>query len=223
MLSASALAGGAWWQLVPRPQGLALPSTLIAIDTPPGQARLLRASARAGYDELAGAWQPQALNSWCGVASGAAALGALGRGTSQRALLDGAASGPSGWEVTVSGMTLEQLARLLEGHGLVTELGFARALGPEGFRERLVRSLRSEGEVALLNYARGPLGQVGSGHISPVGAYDAVSDSFLVMDTASHKYPWVWVEAAALYGAASTTDPDSGRSRGLLLVRRVPN
>jgi len=33
-----------------------------------------------------------------------------------------------------------------------------------------------------VNYKRSAIGQKGGGHISPLGAYDEISDSFLVLD-----------------------------------------
>jgi len=37
-------------------------------------------------------------------------------------------------------------------------------------------------DLAIVNYKRSAIGQKGGGHISPLGAYDEISDSFLVLD-----------------------------------------
>jgi hypothetical protein len=51
-----------------------------------------------------------------------------------------------------------------------------------------------------VNYQRGALGQKESGHISPLAAYNAASDRFLILDVAAYKYPPVWVICAGFMG-----------------------
>ena len=53
---------------------------------------------------------------------------------------------------------------------------------------------------------------------SPLGAYDADSDRFLVLDVASYKWPAVWVEATTLFTAMDTVDPDGGATRGFVVI-----
>ena len=66
----------------------------------------------------------------------------------------------------------------------------------ERFRNQLVRNLQTHGDYAVVNYLRTKAHQAGGGHISPVAAYDEETDRFLVLDTASYKYPWFWISAA---------------------------
>ena len=68
----------------------------------------------------------------------------------------------------------------------------------------------------IVNYNRSALGQTGGGHISPLGAFDETSDSFLVMDVNPTNHPWVWVPASALFAAMATKD--TAENRGYLLV-----
>jgi hypothetical protein len=56
------------------------------------------------------------------------------------------------------------------------------------------------------------------GHISPLGAYHAASDRFLLLDVARYKYPPVWVKADALFAAMRTNDLVSGKSRGFVMI-----
>jgi hypothetical protein len=56
------------------------------------------------------------------------------------------------------------------------------------------------------------------GHISPLAAYDSKADKFLLMDVARYKFPPVWADAAALFGAMQTDDFVSGKTRGFVLV-----
>ena len=71
-------------------------------------------------------------------------------------------------------------------------------------------------DYVLVNYARKSLGQTGGGHISPLGAYDEASDSFLIMDVNPNRAPWVWVGADDLIGAMRTFD--TVENRGYLLI-----
>jgi hypothetical protein len=68
----------------------------------------------------------------------------------------------------------------------------------------------------VVNYRRAELGQGGGAHISPLGAYDAESDSVLVLDVNPSSAGWVWVPLAALVRAMRTFD--TVENRGYLLV-----
>ncbi|GAB0489190.1 hypothetical protein MMPV_000407 [Pyropia vietnamensis] len=74
--------------------------------------------------------------------------------------------------------------------------------------------------VLVAAYNRRSLGQTGSGHFSPLGAYDAPTDSVLVLDVARFKYPPHWVPLADMAAAMAPVDPDTGAPRGYLLLRR---
>jgi hypothetical protein len=61
------------------------------------------------------------------------------------------------------------------------------------------------------------LGQKGGGHLSPLGAYDAASDSFLLLDVNPNGHSWIWLPASLLFTAMRT--PDVHENRGYVLVR----
>jgi len=86
----------------------------------------------------------------------------------------------------------------------------------EELRREIAANLAAEDDYVLVNYARRPLGQKGGGHISPLGAYDEASDSFLIMDVNPNRAPWVWVKADDLIGAMRTFD--TVENRGYLLI-----
>uniref|UniRef100_A0A7S0T5R7 glutathione gamma-glutamylcysteinyltransferase n=1 Tax=Mantoniella antarctica TaxID=81844 RepID=A0A7S0T5R7_9CHLO len=69
-----------------------------------------------------------------------------------------------------------------------------------------------------INFHRSEVGEIGGGHMSPIGAYDAATDRVLVMDVSRYKYPPVWTKLEAVYRAMNTTDGASGRSRGWVVV-----
>jgi Phytochelatin synthase len=75
--------------------------------------------------------------------------------------------------------------------------------------------------VLIASYDRRVLQQTGSGHFSPIAAYDQESDSVLIMDTARFKYGAHWVHLPLLYDAMQSLDPNTGRSRGhVTLIHR---
>jgi glutathione gamma-glutamylcysteinyltransferase len=72
--------------------------------------------------------------------------------------------------------------------------------------------------ILVACYSRRILGQTGSGHFSPIAAYDEVSDRVLILDTARFKYSTHWVPLPLLYQAMQPIDPDTGRPRGYMLL-----
>ena len=71
----------------------------------------------------------------------------------------------------------------------------------------------------IVNYLRKALGEETGGHISPLAAYDAKADRFLILDVARYKYPPVWVKAADLFAAMDTPDAaNDNKTRGFVLV-----
>ena len=88
------------------------------------------------------------------------------------------------------------------------------------FRDDALAALTSTSPRAAIgiNYLRTALEQRGGGHMSPLAAYDAAGDRFLVLDVARYRYPPVWVPTGVLFDAMNTTDAASGQSRGWLVV-----
>jgi glutathione gamma-glutamylcysteinyltransferase len=72
--------------------------------------------------------------------------------------------------------------------------------------------------VLIASYSRKVLGQTGSGHFSPIAAYDSKTDSVLILDTARFKYGAHWVKLPLLYDAMMPMDPDTNRSRGYVTL-----
>ncbi len=115
------------------------------------------------------------------------------------------------------GLQLRQLAQVFRAYDLAvtTRVVDAQADAARITRE-LAHNLATPDNFVVVNYARRALGQPGGGHISPLGAYDADSDSFLILDVNPTRAPWVWVRAADLIAAMRTFD--TVENRGYLLV-----
>ena len=200
-------------------QRLALAEHLVDLDSDEGQALLADADADADYEHVASHFETQVYRSYCGVASSVIALQALDDDVTQASFFDEAASEVAPMaQVLFGGMTLQTLHDLLEAHGADAELYHAADLTLDEFRALAVQNLGADGDYVLVNYLRAAIDQETGGHISPLAAYDADTDRFLVMDVATYKYPPVWVEAARLFAAMNEVDSDSGLSRGMVFV-----
>lgn len=115
------------------------------------------------------------------------------------------------------GLQLRQLAQVLQANQLKVTLRIVNeAADAEIIKQEIIENLVTRNDFVLVNYDRKALGQKGGGHISPLGAYDQKSDSFLIMDVNPNKAPWVWVKADDLIGAMRTFD--TIENRGYLLV-----
>lgn len=213
-------AGYVAYRLIPKQLDLPLPAELVAIDTGAGRALLESSDYTADYPVLADTWEGQQLISYCGVASGVAVVNAFGQSANQFSFFnENTDRVRSRWDVTFGGMSLPNLAGLLEARGLEVRKLHGDELSLEEFRELVMSNLSREGDYLLVNYQREVLGQERVGHISPVGAYNDLGDQMLILDTADYKYPYTWVPLATMYEAMQEKDPASGRARGLVEVR----
>jgi glutathione gamma-glutamylcysteinyltransferase len=62
--------------------------------------------------------------------------------------------------------------------------------------------------------------QTGTGHFSPIAAYEAESDMVLVLDVASFKYRPYFVSLPVLYQAMFPLDSVTGKSRGFVVMKK---
>lgn len=116
------------------------------------------------------------------------------------------------------GYQLRQFDAMLRGNGLVTRAVVVDdALAEQTVRADLSDNLSRAGDYAIVNYRREAVGQKGGGHISPLGAYDAASDSFLVLDVNPAAAGWVWMPTKVLVRGMRTFD--TIENRGYVLVQ----
>lgn len=118
------------------------------------------------------------------------------------------------------GMTREQMAETLTLQGVKVKTIAGDTLNDEGLRTLLRKTLGDDGQFVLVNYLRANLGQVGGGHWSVLAAFDAQSDSVLILDVAKYKYAPVWVGISTLRQAIATIDTTSNKARGLVIVSK---
>jgi hypothetical protein len=119
------------------------------------------------------------------------------------------------------GMTLDQLGGLLALHPMTIEVHHAADSGLDAFRAAARDYLAAKDHFVIVNYLRKAIGQQTGGHISPLAAYDAKADRFLILDVARYKYPPVWVKASELFDAMNTTDASNdNKTRGYVLITK---
>ena len=73
-------------------------------------------------------------------------------------------------------------------------------------------------DILIVSYNRKVLGQTGTGHFSPIAAYDPSADAVLILDTARFKYGAHWVPLPLLHSAMIPQDSATGKSRGFVLL-----
>lgn len=137
-------------------------------------------------------------------------------------------------EVKKTGITLKMFATLAKCQGLVVDLRYAEDATVDDFRAAVREAceepadteqqqqqdtmVRQRGPLLVVSYNRGVLQQTGTGHFSPIAAYDGATDRVLVLDTARFKYGSHWVDLSLLFRAMQPVDPDTNKSRGFALL-----
>lgn len=115
------------------------------------------------------------------------------------------------------GLQIRQIHQIFLTHGVKSTLRIAdKNLSNQDIKQELISNLSTKEDYVVINYKRSILGQQGGGHISPLGAYDVHTDSFLIMDVNSSQYNWVWVKAEDVIKAMRTFD--TMENRGYLLI-----
>jgi hypothetical protein len=123
----------------------------------------------------------------------------------------------NGKQVQDFGYQVRQLDEMLRANGLVTKLVIVdESKTVADIRAELVENLGRRGDYVIVAYLREAVGQHGRGHISPLGAYDAISDSFLVLDVNPTSAGWVWMPTTTLVKGMRTFD--TIENRGYILI-----
>jgi hypothetical protein len=210
---------------------LATPANLVALTQPEGGKRLMSTADNQSYWPLSIYFETQKNQAYCSVATSVMALNALGIERPKTAMypdfpyytqddffrtVDPQVANPA--KVSHEGMTLDQLGAVLRKFPVTVSEYRASDLSLDQFRDLVRQTTGHSDRFALLNFRRTQIGEVGGGHWSPLAAFDAKSDTALLLDVARYKYPPVWVPIAQLYQAATAVDNVSGLARGLLVV-----
>jgi hypothetical protein len=213
---------------------LPLPANLVDFNSPEGEHYLIEAEANADYFPLASQFVTQKTQAYCGIASLAMVLNAMGvqapsapeyepyKFFTQDNVLNAETDAILPREVLARrGTTLDQLGALVAYRGLNAEVHHAGDETLDAFRKTARQALLAHDQYVIVNYLRKALGQQIGGHISPLAAYDEKRDRFLILDVARYKYPPVWASSADIYAAMNTIDAvNGGKTRGYVLVSK---
>jgi hypothetical protein len=213
---------------------LPLPPNLTALNSDEGERFFAESGVLATYFPIADNFVTQKTQAYCGIASMVMVLNAMGapapsspeyqpyRIFTQDNLLDERTETVLPQAVLArQGTTLDQLGALLALHPVAIEVHHAADGGLDAFRIAARDYLAAKDHFVIVNYLRKALGQKLGGHISPLAAYDAKADRFLILDVARYKYPPVWVTASDLFDAMNTTDAaNDNKTRGYVLVAK---
>jgi Phytochelatin synthase len=205
---------------------------LVSLDAPEGGRLLFESEAHAAFFSLISHFETQKSQTYCGLAAIAMVLNALEvpapttaygsyRLFTQENVLNRLTDSIiNDRTVARRGMSLNNVAEVLGVYGVSVDIHYADASGIDVFRRLAVDYLSKPGGHVIVNYSRSALGQEGRGHISPLGAYDADSDRFLILDVARYKAPAVWVSTKQLFNAmAELKGSRKVMTRGFLLIR----
>ncbi|KAL7539224.1 hypothetical protein ACHAWF_006342 [Thalassiosira exigua] len=212
-----------------------LPSTSVSFSSPEGRAVFASAMARGGahaFFPLIEQLQTQPEPAYCGLTTLVIVLNALA--------VDPRRSwkGPWRWyeesmlnccvdleQAKSTGITFSTFACLAKCQGLDVEAVRGSNSSADDFRRVVKRTCTSPLSAStqptsflVVSYTRKVIGQTGSGHFSPIGAYDEASDNVLVLDTARFKYGPHWVPLELMFEALLPADPDTGKSRGFIVL-----
>ncbi len=224
----------AWLGAAARAETLAVPDNLIDLRSQQGEQLLRESNAFESYVPLSSNFLTQKNQAFCGVASIVIVLNTLEipaptspeyqpyHTFTQDNVLDERTEGILPREVLMKqGMTLDQLGRLLELRPVEAEVRHAADGSLDEFRSAARKHL-ANGRAVIVNYLRKAIGEERGGHISPLAAYDAQTDEFLILDVARYKYPPVWVKTPELFAAMNTIDAaNQNKTRGYVLIRKL--
>jgi hypothetical protein len=204
----------------------------VYLNTPEGIQRLNQTNLSQPYFQVAPYVDTQENMGFCGPASIAAVLNSLTnlpRPTSglyapyryftQGGLFNEETSQIKSYEaVARGGLTLSEASRFLEQFKVSNQIYYGADLSIESLRLLLLRALSDPNTRIIADFDRRVFNQSGNGHYSPLVAYDPATDSVLILDVAKFKYPPFWVTVTDLLSSIQTIDPDSQKSRGIILV-----
>jgi hypothetical protein len=210
---------------------VAAQDALLYLTSEAGEDRLLNADLNRDYFSLATYLETEEVLTFCGPASVAAVANSLNIDRPSPVRLypwelftqdllfnaENQALKPYGM-VEHEGLTLAELDKFIENIGLAADYHFADETTVDELRNSIQATLSDRDARMIVNYSRKALPQTGGGHISPIGAYDADTDSVLILDVAKYKYPPVWISVQKLHDGMMMIDTGSNRSRGFIEV-----
>lgn len=122
----------------------------------------------------------------------------------------------------MGGIDMEELVKMIQAHKIKANITYVTKDTPDEldkFRIILKNTLQSPKSFMIGNYNRSYAGIEMGGHYSPIVAYDEQSDSVLIMDIATHKNPWIWVDLEDLYKSMHSKNYAKTNYRGYIIIK----
>ncbi|MBL6621140.1 MAG: hypothetical protein ISP24_00440 [Rickettsiales bacterium] len=119
------------------------------------------------------------------------------------------------------GLTLSDLSEIMQSHDLSTQTFYAKEdlkSGISEFKKQLIRNLNEKNRYIIANFYGPIFGGLTDGHISPIVAYNRKKNKILILEVASHKQPWNWVDIDLFYQAMQKVDID--KPRGFIVATK---
>lgn len=113
------------------------------------------------------------------------------------------------------GLNLREMQQILVNKGLRCERVPVHSAELGAHIDNLSHALSTAGHYVIANFDRAVWGVQGNGHVSPIGALDAISRRVLVMDV-NMCGRWLWIDLELLL--QSMASPDGHEPRGYLLI-----
>ena len=211
-----------------------LPPPSIAFSSPAGISLFtssLKANAAYPFFPLAEAFESQSEPAFCGLATLTTILNAM--------LIDPGTLWKGVWrwyspsmldccvdlrEIEANGVTLPEFCCLARCQGLDVAVTSHGESSVDEFRAKIIDVCTDPDhhEYFVISYSRKTLNQSGDGHFSPIAAYDAASDTVLIMDVAKFKHPPHFVPVSLLFDAMAGLDKATGKPRGYVKLKLKP-
>lgn len=208
------------------------PSNLISFNSAKGQLLLQRSQHKQGFYALMPYFVSEKGLSFCAPASAVMVLNALAINrplalqhapyhffTQDNFFTSSVLNITTPATINYEGMTLSQLAAALKTFSLTITLVNAQQVTEQQFRQAAIAAVSTSKQFVIVNFYRKKIHEKGSGHFSPLAAYDQKTDRFLLLDVARYKYLPVWVRTDDLYQAMKTNAGSKG-GRGYLLISK---
>ena len=211
---------------------LPVPSNLIAFDSATGIKLLKQSQHKVAFWKLMPYFTTEKGLAFCGIASAVMVLNALNieppltpehapyRIFNQDNFFNAKTlkiTTPA--MVNYHGVSLAEMSQALDTFAIKATSTYGSKITEKGFRKAAIAAVDSTHQFILVNFCRKYINEKGCGHFSPLAAYNAKTDRFLLLDVARYKYPPVWVKTADLYKSISTgLDSASNKSRGFILA-----
>jgi len=184
---------------VAQAETLPLPADVISFDSDEGEALLIGAEARRDFFPLSSHFTNQINPAFCGPATISMILNALdvprppspltlglGLFDQENIFTPATESVRPKANILMGGMTLDQFGGVLATYDLDVDIVHAAESSIDAFREAAIVALDDDQRFIAVNYLRKAIGQEAGGHISPLAAYDAETDRFLILDTSRY-------------------------------------